>query len=357
MNGTVTTIIPTFRRPQLLRRAIRSALAQEYGDVKVCVYDNASGDETAAVVAAIAAVDERVTYYCQERHLDVTENFLYGMERVATPYFSFLSDDDVLFPKFYATAVDKLAQHPDALFAAGSVIEFDQTGSVRYAPLALWDRDGRFSPPEGFFAMLDNRHPTWTGIVFRREAIARAGKLDPQVGGPIDLDYELRIAARYPYVIFYEPSAGYVVHGDSVSAGENANVIAGYQRIDQKLRADGALDASLRARIHESLQHQMQRKLHEIAFKAVASGNQDDAHAAAGLLRTSFGDPITALGVELAAIASGSLMPLRKLFATLELTRLRRRAAVARDRLRASTGDDGSAYARFLQIEGGDGTQ
>ena len=43
----ITTIIPTYQRPQLLRCAIQSVLDQTYANFQVCVYDNASGDETA----------------------------------------------------------------------------------------------------------------------------------------------------------------------------------------------------------------------------------------------------------------------------------------------------------------------
>jgi glycosyltransferase involved in cell wall biosynthesis len=58
MNDTtkplITTIIPTYRRPKLLRRAIKSVLNQTYLHFQVCVYDNASGDETAEVVSELA---------------------------------------------------------------------------------------------------------------------------------------------------------------------------------------------------------------------------------------------------------------------------------------------------------------
>jgi glycosyltransferase involved in cell wall biosynthesis len=348
--SAITTIIPTFRRPELLRRAIHSALAQTYSDVRVCVYDNASGDATGAVVAAIA--DPRVTYFCHEQHIDVTQNFLFGMERVQTPYFSFLSDDDVLFPGFYAAAVARLHEYPDALFSAGSVIEFDQDGVVRYAPLAWWEREGRYAPPEGFFAMLGNRHPTWTGILFRRDVLSQVGKIDPQVGGPIDLDYELRVAARFPYVVFFEPSAGYVHHGDRVSSAEDAQVIAGYRRIEDKLLKDSAVDYELRSRIPEKLELQMRRKLYEIAFKSVVAGNDANAYAAAGMLRGGFARPMAAVAIDLAAKASRVVPGVRSMLGALEFGRLKRRSAATRARLRASIGHDGSAYARFLDRDG-----
>ena len=47
---TITTVIPTYRRPELLQRAIRSVLDQSYPHFKICVYDNASNDRTPDVV-------------------------------------------------------------------------------------------------------------------------------------------------------------------------------------------------------------------------------------------------------------------------------------------------------------------
>ena len=59
----ITTVIPTFRRPYLLRRAIQSVLNQIYPDFQVWVFDDDSGDETAAVVSEMAQVDARCTTF------------------------------------------------------------------------------------------------------------------------------------------------------------------------------------------------------------------------------------------------------------------------------------------------------
>ncbi|MCR4298181.1 MAG: glycosyltransferase, partial [Gallionella sp.] len=99
----ITTIIPTYRRPVLLRRAILSALHQTYPHVRVCVYDNASGDETESVVdetesvvKEIARHDPRVKYHRHPRNIGSYNNFNYGIREVETEFFSLLSDDDVL---------------------------------------------------------------------------------------------------------------------------------------------------------------------------------------------------------------------------------------------------------------------
>src|SRR5512136_722492 len=95
----ITTVIPTFRRPYLLRRAIQSVLNQTYPHFQVWVYDDASGDETASVVSAIAQRDRRVHYYCHPRNIGMIANFSYSIKSTPPPYFSMLCDDDLLLPR------------------------------------------------------------------------------------------------------------------------------------------------------------------------------------------------------------------------------------------------------------------
>ena len=64
----ITTIIPTYQRPKLLRRAIKSVLNQTYPHFQVCVYDNASGDETEAIVQEFIAKDSCIQYFRQEKN-------------------------------------------------------------------------------------------------------------------------------------------------------------------------------------------------------------------------------------------------------------------------------------------------
>jgi hypothetical protein len=96
----ITTVLPTFRRPQLLARAIRSVLDQTVTDFEVHVYDNASGDETSQIVLDIVDRDRRVKYYRHPTNIGAIENFKFGVARVAAPYFNVLSDDDFLLPGF-----------------------------------------------------------------------------------------------------------------------------------------------------------------------------------------------------------------------------------------------------------------
>ncbi len=215
----ITTIIPTYCRPQLLRRAIQSVLDQTYPYVHVWVYDNASGDETADVVAEIAARDSRVHYYCHSINIGSMPNFQFGLNRVATPFFSFLSDDDILLPNFYQTALAGFHAHPEAIFSATNVLCRDfQDRLLSMSRL----KTGFYPSPESMLTMLRCEHPTWTGILFRREVLATVNEFNLATGIISDLDFELRVAAHHAFVFNEEPGAVFYMHPSSLSQVEFA---------------------------------------------------------------------------------------------------------------------------------------
>jgi glycosyltransferase involved in cell wall biosynthesis len=346
---TVTAVIPTYRRPALLKRAIQSVLAQTHRDLRVCVYDNASGDATEDVVRDLAAKDARVIYHAHSANIGATRNFQFGMRDVRTPFFSCLSDDDVLFPDFYATMLSALEIAPDALMAIGSTLEFNEDGKFLYAPLALWPRAGRFDPPEGAFAMLDNRHPTWTGIVFRTDVVDQVGIIDADVGGPADLDFEIRVAARFPFVVSFAPCAAYLNHAASVSAGEDASVIDGYRRMAANVAADDRLPEELRARLAPRLHRQMSRKLIEIIVKGLCNERDDVASGAAAILASEFA-PTFENRVALATFrACRAWRVARWMLRIVESVRLWLRAQRSASGTRTRSGVNPADFAHYVQ--------
>src|ERR1700727_1098022 len=92
----VSVVIPTFRRPALLREAIASALQDRDLEIEVLVLDDSPEGSAADTVAAIA--DPRVHYFkcdppsggkpAQVRNL--------GVQRAEGRFIHFLDDDDLV---------------------------------------------------------------------------------------------------------------------------------------------------------------------------------------------------------------------------------------------------------------------
>ena len=281
----ITVIIPTYRRPQLLKRAISSVLCQTFADFKVCVYDNASSDETPDVVKEIAVRDSRVFYHCHDRNIGIARNFQFGLMKVDTPFFSFLSDDDFLLPSFFETAMRGFDQYPEAAFSAASVITMTDKGRILYEPLSLWEREGLFHPPEGLLDTLGMKNPIWTGVLFRKEVIDFTEGLDDKIIGAADLDFVHRIAVRCPFVVSKEPVAVCVNHGTSTSAVAALSAYwPSWLKMIRNITDDTAVPQSIRDRFQSAMEAQIAAQILWIGVRSFELQNFDQAEKAAQIL-------------------------------------------------------------------------
>jgi glycosyltransferase involved in cell wall biosynthesis len=268
----------------LLARAIRSVLTQSYRQFDLWVYDNASGDETAAVVKDFVGRDPRVHYHQHEHNIGAIANFSYGLERVATPFFSILSDDDVLLPRFYETALQALGGNPTAMLAATQVLHVDPRGRVLGVQGSSW-RPGLHQPGEALLEILAHGHPTWTGVLFRREIVAAVGPLDEQTGNASDLDFELRAAGACPIVLCLEPGAVFLTHAGGASFGPRlGDTIPTWLRIIGKIAADERIPKPARTQAAADLAHRLDERLFTIAVGAARRGNREEASRAVAAL-------------------------------------------------------------------------
>jgi hypothetical protein len=210
----VTTVIPTYRRPQFVRRAIHSALKQSFERVRVAVYDNASGDETSDGVGAIARRDGRVTYHRHDTNIGASANYNYGLARVTTPYFSLLADDDVLLPELYARAVEALEKDREIrFFCARTIIDNRRAGVLQHR--GGWRR-GLYSPSAGTAAHMVADHFINTAVVFRTSVLQSVGFFD-DLGA--DRNYLVLAAAMHPFAVTDEELGVMTIHSRSFSGG------------------------------------------------------------------------------------------------------------------------------------------
>lgn len=108
--GRFTIAIPTYNRAGFLRRSVQAALSQSHEDVEVLVCDNASTDDTPAVVREFGP---RVRYYRHDHNLGAYSNFLSAPSLATGEFFSWLQDDDQIHREFAGRASKALTADPD----------------------------------------------------------------------------------------------------------------------------------------------------------------------------------------------------------------------------------------------------
>jgi glycosyltransferase involved in cell wall biosynthesis len=283
----ITTIVPTYRRPAMLRRAIKSALRQTFPALQICVYDNAGDPDNATVVAAFK--DPRIHYERHETDLGSFANFQFGLSRVATPFFSVLADDDVLLPEFYETAMQALREQPAAMFAATRVVLVDGAGRTLSVDGTGWT-PGLYQPPDGLTAMAERGHINWTGILFRRAALEVVPLLDPDTAPSFDLDFELRLASRCAFVVTDRPGALLVHHLDSRSgAGRVSDTWPSFLKIIANATGNSLTPEPARRRVTAILDRELGGRLFRLGRAAARRGAVEEADRAATLIAQRYG--------------------------------------------------------------------
>jgi hypothetical protein len=192
----VSVIIPTRDRAALVVEAIGSVLAQTYRDFEIVVCDDGSTDDTAARVAAFGP-PVRYLRLDPTGRPGPTRNR--GTDAARGDLVAFLDDDDLWEPEKLARQVDRIDRDPevDVVYTDRCVVSADGT---RSGPVSSPDPDagGRLLDEA-----LGGRFPHNCTLLFRREALARAGGFDEVAVAGGDLGFWLRIgrvlrAARVP---------------------------------------------------------------------------------------------------------------------------------------------------------------
>ena len=289
----ITTIIPTYRRPEMLRRAIKSALNQTFSNLQVCVYDDASEDETASVVAELQKEDSRIKYFCHSENIGPRGNHIYALEHVDTPFFSILADDDFLLPEFYQLAMTNFKKYPDAMISAGTTIPMSNAAEILNHPFpSSWKRYGYYPEPTGMLEMLNggtNKHLIWNSVLFRSGVIKTIGNFDAEMQGLIDSDYILRVAGHFPIIVSEEPCA--IVVGHHNSLGEETSqlsVYRGWLKIREKIRSNEQLPFGISGLAAHMLSEQLEQRLFWFGIAAVIRKKFEEADKMAKILNNEY---------------------------------------------------------------------
>jgi glycosyltransferase involved in cell wall biosynthesis len=215
--AAVTVCIPTRNRAPLVARAIQSVLAQRFEDLVVLVSDNASEDDTEAVVRAVD--DPRLRYVRHRANIGPGPNFNACLEAAESEFVSVLCDDDVLHPDFLAAGVEALRNSPMAGFAYSTWRRRRDDGTVENR---IIDQTGLPSttvlPGHAFVerAIRQTSVAHTSGVLMRRAAIP-AGGFDLRDSYAMDVGLLLRMAASWDVVFLPQPLVHVRQEADSLT--------------------------------------------------------------------------------------------------------------------------------------------
>lgn len=205
----VSTIIPVYNRPQLVRRAVLSVLAQSYRPIEIILVDDGSTDATPEVLAELQAAHPAEIRVLRQANGGAGLARETGRKVARGGYIQYLDSDDYLLSNKFADQVAALQAHPDCAIAFGTSRVEDADGRVLVA-----SSRSTGEPITSLFPrlLLERWWHTHTPL-FRRWISDAAGAWPPN--RPEDWDLEARMGALRPQLIHCGTTVSVQVDHDS----------------------------------------------------------------------------------------------------------------------------------------------
>jgi glycosyltransferase involved in cell wall biosynthesis len=233
----VSLVMSVYNGQRYLRLAVKSILAQTWGDFEFIIINDGSTDDSGALLRTYAAQDARVRLIDNARNLGLTRSLNLGLERARGEYFGRQDADDISAPERLARQVAFMDAHPE-IGVAGTLSEvIDGDGR----PLVGASYHSALTTNADLQERLLRNNPICHGsVLMRRNLAVAAGGYDESVGPTEDYDLWLRLAevtqlANVEPVLYY-----YRVHPESIGRTRYAEqVFDGARVLERALRRRG----------------------------------------------------------------------------------------------------------------------
>lgn len=191
----IDVLIPTYNRGTDVvanLHALQEQIAAHdlWQKVQIIISDNASPDETEALVADFCQKKPaalQVSYYRNATNIGLEPNAVAVLEKAISPFVLFLGDDDFLADGYLVYCLEKIEQYKDLGCIIPGLLSVFQDGSIK---------DGRKTAPEAVLPAGYNAVWQWSHFGHQMSGLLcrRAGLLE---------DYLAQADYRNPYLFLY----------------------------------------------------------------------------------------------------------------------------------------------------------
>jgi glycosyltransferase involved in cell wall biosynthesis len=236
----VSVVLPTYRRTDLLERAIGTVLSQTETEWElIIVDDNGEGHPSQIAAAAVAARhvdDHRIRYVVHAHNQGGGAARNTGIAHARAPLVAFLDDDDAWYPSKLERQLACFEASPaDVALVYGAYRRVSSTGPGRIET----------PTPDGHSvaALLRRNGVGTTSLVMcRKAALDAIGGFDPTLRSRQDLDLYLRLAQRYPFAYVDAPLLDKHQHEGLAIGKDQEGTVDAHRRFYEKHRDAYALD-------------------------------------------------------------------------------------------------------------------
>jgi GT2 family glycosyltransferase len=227
----------TYNARDYIATALDSVIAQGDGGVEVIVVDDASTDETLAILESYhSRIDMKVIVRDQN-----TANWMAGLNeglrQARGEYACFLQHDDYWLGGRLRAAREAFGREPDAVLLMHAARFVDRNGTR----LGQWNcplQEGKTIAPDDIVErLLVQNFVAVQATIFRKDVALRVGGLDETLWYSGDWDFWLKLAAEGQTIYLADALSAYRIHNHSMTWWRTDEQIAEQRRqLEQVLR-------------------------------------------------------------------------------------------------------------------------
>ncbi|MCM3571050.1 glycosyltransferase family 2 protein [Neobacillus mesonae] len=137
----VSILIPTYNRPELFHKALKSALHQTYPNIEIIVCDNSDNNLTESIVKLYKGKFHPIKYFPNYKNLGPVKNQQKCLKLSIGEYINYLMDDDLLHPEKIEKMMQYFQNYEDVVLVTSHKQTIDRNGhifhsnDISYAPL------------------------------------------------------------------------------------------------------------------------------------------------------------------------------------------------------------------------------
>ncbi len=212
----VSVVVGVFNKERYVGECLRSVLAQTYSHFELIVVDDASTDQSVAVVRQLADPRIRLVVRSENSRLPAIPRNQ-GIQMATGAYLAFLDADDLWLPDKLAMQMAYLKTHPEFPLVHAACMVMDGEGR------SLHLRHAGCLPPAGdcLMPLLEHCWISISTVMATKALVDRVGLFDedPALRAREDYDWLRRAASVAPFGVLEDCLAKYRVADASISHG------------------------------------------------------------------------------------------------------------------------------------------
>lgn len=197
---SLSVVMPNYNHGLYLREALAAIGSQSYPPVEILVVDDASTDDSVAVLEELRRDNPRIRFLRNEKNQGVNGTLRRGLENVAGDYVMCAGADDKILPGLFEKSMAVLSRNPQAAFCSSLSYlvgeDLRPIGDV-YCPVV--SKTPCYMPPEEVLQKLKIYGSWFLGntTIYRRSALLESGGFLPELSSYSDGFMYLVLALKY----------------------------------------------------------------------------------------------------------------------------------------------------------------